>query len=122
MNNIKLNILDGDGIDLAQCRLLSTISTMYTSVETFDSMSDDELRHYARMSLPENEDMLKTKFREIITEPHALGMIDTIVKTIGNQHKFSLDLMMHRHTMKKLEEVNKEIQEIADELGIQLSH
>ena len=119
-NNIQLNVANGDSIELAQCRMLATLAEIYTNAESFNIMSDIELRHYSRISLPENVELLEKEFHKIVTEPHALGMVDTIIRIIGNQHQYSLDLAMHRHTMKKLEEVNKEIQALADELGIQL--
>lgn len=121
-NIIQLNIDNGDYIDLAQCRTLATISTIYTTRETFDAMSDTELKHYAQLSLPENRELLDDKFREIITEPYAKDMVDTTINTIGNQHQFSLDLMMHRHTLKKLAEVNKMTKGLAAEKSIQLLH
>ena len=119
-NNIKLNIENGDSADLAQCRTLVTISTIYTTRESFESMSDDELKHYVRFSLPENVDLLKERFCEIITESHAIPMVDIIIQTIGNQHQFALDLMMLRYMEKKLEDVNKMVEELAAEKGIQL--
>lgn len=115
-SNIRLGLTPA----LAQMRTLSLVVNAYTEEGVFENMEDVELKHYARLSLPENKELLKEKFLEFITEPESFIMLEIAVETIGNQHQFALDLMMYRHMAKKLEEVNKELKELADELGVQL--
>ena len=118
----ELNVLlrEEEIPEIAQMVLISNICKKYTSDTFFESLSDAELRHFARFSLPENQDLIQERFLEFTTEDSSKLVLRSLMLIIRNLHHDVTDLMMYRHTLKKLEEVNKELRALADELGVQL--